>query len=320
MIASSLNSIISPSLDFKENFNRSHFGFSHSLAGHPLFEIPRLVELANFLQERVVCTSGYNLVEQKWSSKPMSTQISETIDRIANIESSGSFVMITRCQDDPEYQLLLSQIISELESLTEFPLKQEISWMDAYIFVTSPHTITPYHLDHESNFLIQIQGEKDVNVFDPFNPSIVTDSELEYYYIGDRENVYYKPEFQDTAGVYHLVPGVGVHHPSRAPHWVKNGDRVSVSLSINFCLRSIDREAKIYQINHYQRQLLKTEPIAPGKSKWRDNLKVFVLSLFSKRKPTNKYELLRSGIKRVTAPFRLAREIVNWLKHHLAQP
>jgi hypothetical protein len=310
--------IIQPNIQFREKFNRLHFEFEHSLAGHPLFEIHRLAELAKFLEERVVCTPSYNLVKQKWSSKPMITQTSEKIDRITNIASSSSSLMITRCQDDPEYKLLLNQIISELENSTEFPLKQEISWVDAYIFVTSPNAITPYHLDHESNFLMQIQGEKDVNVFDPFNRSIVTDSELEHYYIGDRENVYYKPEFQHTAGVYHLVPGVGVHHPSRAPHWVKNGDRVSVSLSINFCLRSLDREAKIYQINHYQRKIFKIEPIAPGKSGWRDTLKFSLLSLLSKRKPANKDELLRSGIKRVTAPFRLGREIANWFKHHLA--
>ena len=61
--------------------------------------------------------------------------------------------------------------------------------------------------------------------------------------------------------MYRLVPGLAVHHPPLAPHWVKNEDRVSVSVSVNFCMRSLDHRAKIYQANRLLRSVgLATRP------------------------------------------------------------
>jgi hypothetical protein len=43
-----------------------------------------------------------------------------------------------------------------------------------------------------------------------------------------------------------MVPGVAAHHPPLAPHWVRNGAAVSVSVSIDFCMRAFDRRARVY--------------------------------------------------------------------------
>ncbi|OYD91987.1 hypothetical protein CDG76_25445 [Nostoc sp. 'Peltigera membranacea cyanobiont' 210A] len=58
--------------NFRENFNSSHFMFSHNLAGYPLFEIPRLVELANTMlsQGKTNKIQSYISkvpVKQKWN-------------------------------------------------------------------------------------------------------------------------------------------------------------------------------------------------------------------------------------------------------------
>lgn len=110
------------------------------------------------------------------------------------------------------------------------------------------------------------------------------------------------------------TPGTDVHHPVCAPHWVKNGSDYSVALSINFCMRSFDQRAKVYQINHYLRKL-GLSPTPPGKSVWRDRLKIATLELISARNPKTKYELLRSGIKRVARPseidWQLKQQFIN---------
>jgi Cupin-like domain len=300
--------VAADSSQFRELFNRASFQFSHNLAGHPLFEIPRLVELTNLIlsqgnPHQITCVSSYSAAQQKWSAVPYQEKIAESI---AHIDSSGSFVMITGVQIDSDYKALLEHIILELEELTGVALRQEITWLDAYIFISSPHNVTPYHIDHEPNFLLQIQGEKTMNLFDPSDRSVLTEMELENYYIGDREYTYYKPDKQDIANVYHLVPGQGVHHPSTAPHWVKNGSQVSVSLSINFCMRSLDQRARVYQVNHYLRKLGLT-PTPPDHSRWKDNAKILSLGMFSKRDPETKNELLRSGINRLKSPFKLLK-------------
>jgi hypothetical protein len=233
------NPILEPvNKDFEQKFNHDSFQFIHHLASHPLFEIPRLVELARLLVEKggrhKVHSSGGNVAaHQKWSDMPWKEQFDLALSQI---NESGSFIVLKTIQIDPEYDAMVKQIVDELSVLTGIPLWKEITWIEGYIFVSSPNSLTPYHLDHESNFLLQIQGEKDVNLFDQKDRSILTEQEIEHYFIGDLQAATYKEENQKKASIYHLTPGIGVHHPPKAPHWVKNGSQYSVSLSINFCM------------------------------------------------------------------------------------
>ena len=49
--------------------------------------------------------------------------------------------------------------------------------------------------------------------------------------MGDGSKAHYREEFSGRETVFHLDPGLAVHHPSLAPHWVKNGDNVSIRRS-----------------------------------------------------------------------------------------
>lgn len=302
---------------FHEKFNQASFEFSHNLANHPLFQIPRLVELAEFISTKlepgkVTCLVGGQIpIGCKWSERVYKNQVEEAL---AHIEESGSSVLITDAETDPEYRALLNQIILELEALTGVPLSQEITWMDAYIFITSPNTITSYHIDHESNFLFQIEGEKEVNLFDQNDRSILTEQELEAYSIGNIESANYRPENQSKACVYHLTPGQGVHHPVNAPHWVKTNQQFSVTLSINFYLRSFDLRARVYQANYFLRKL-KLKPTPPGQSAWQDALKIQLIGLFSDKKPTTKQDVYKSGINRIKELLKLPVRVIRKLKH-----
>jgi hypothetical protein len=291
--------------NFEEQFNRSSFMFSHNLAGHALFELPRLVELANTLIQNgpgtIRCQVNKIPVHLKWMDATLKEQFQEQLpEYIANIEQSESWLLLYSVQRDPEYAALLNQLVDELELLTGEPLRQEMTWLDAYIFIASPHSITPYHIDHESTFLFQIQGERESNLFDHRDRSVLTEQELENFYIGDLGAANYKEENQHRARVYPLVPGTGVHHPVCAPHWYKNGSRYSVAMGVHFGLRSFDLGARVYQVNHYLRKL-GLNPTPPGKVPRLDRLKIQTLGLFSKRKPASKDEALRSGINRLTS-------------------
>lgn len=304
------------SSDFSKQFNRSSFEFSHNLSDHPLFQIPRLVELAEFISQKagsdkVTCMVGGQIpIGCKWSDRILKDRVEEAI---ARIEESGSLVLISDAEIDPEYQALLDRIILELEILTGVPLRQEITWMNAYIFITSPNTITNYHIDHESNFLFQIKGEKEVNLFDQSDHTILTEQELETFYIGNIESANYSPEKQPQATVYHLTPSQGVHHPVNAPHWIKTNQQFSVTLSINFYLRSFDLKARIYQVNYFLRKL-KLQPTPPEQSAWKDALKVRSIGLFSDQKPTTKQDVHKSGINRIKQLIKIPLKIVRKLK------
>jgi hypothetical protein len=286
--------------DFCSQFNRVPFQFLHNLAEHPLFEIPHLVELANSIalkhgKEKVSCLSSNVSANQKWSDMSHKEQVAEAI---AHIEESGSLVLIRSAHLEPDFCILMNQILTELEDLTKVPLRKEITWPEAYIFISSPNSVTPYHIDHESNFLFQICGEKEVHLFDPFDLSILTEQEIEQYFSFNLEAATYRKENQTKAHVYPLVPGKAVHHPSLAPHWVRNGANISVSLSINFCLRSIDLNARVYQVNHFLRKL-GLQPNPPGKSPIKDKVKIMAIGAFAKRKPEIKHDVVFSGVRRL---------------------
>ncbi|KAM3097682.1 hypothetical protein ACKFKF_19245 [Phormidesmis sp. 146-12] len=290
---------------FKEQFNRSSFMFSHNLVGNPLFELPRLVKLANTLIEdgpgTIRCQVNDVPIHLKWMDATLKEQFQEQLpEYIANIEQSESWLLLYSVQRDPEYAALLNQLVDELELLTGEPLRQEMTWLDAYIFIASPHSITPYHIDHESTFLFQIRGDRASNLFDQRDRSILTEQELENFYIGDQGAANYNADNQVHAKVYPLAPGTGVHHPVCAPHWYKNGDHYSVAMGVHFGLRSFDLSARVYQVNHYLRKL-GLNPTPPGQSPLLDSFKIQTLGLFSKRKPSNKDEVLRSGINRIVS-------------------
>jgi hypothetical protein len=288
----------------REDFNRRSFLFSHSLAEHPLFELPRLADLATRILGEPRKTKGVHWhgqgvgISTKWSEVQVAREMQLVCDAIANIEASGSWVLLYSVQSSPEFKVLLDRALRDIEVAVGEPLLDRITWSDAYIFLASPHAVTPFHIDHESTFLFQIHGRRTANIWDQSDRSIITDQELENYYLGDLSAANYHPDKQPRAMVYDLQAGKGVHHPSCAPHAFTNGDTYSVAMGVHFCLRDLDRRARVYQANGVLRKF-GVCPTPPGQSSLQDGLKSRLVGLFSDRKPETKSELLRSGINRI---------------------
>lgn len=295
--------------EFSESFNRLPFEISHNLAGHPLFELPKLRKLAGTLSaktDKIAFFTDSPTLYQGWNRSK--SRDASLVQAFSHLEETNSWILLKSIQDEPEYRVMLDKCLNELQELTGVPLLEQITWADAYVFISSPNTMTPYHIDHESNFLLQIHGEKEVNLFDPSDKTILTDSEIEKYYMGDFNSACYKPEIQNKAKVFQIAAGKGVHHPVRAPHWVRNnGNTYSVSLSVLFFMREFDRQARIYQANHFLRKL-NINPTPPGRSPLKDKIKSFLLSDLG-HKPKNKSDVIRYGLKKYEAPGILAQKL-----------
>jgi hypothetical protein len=197
--------------------------------------------------------------------------------------------------------------MDELKELIGGNLEKKIAWLDAYLFIASPHAVTPYHIDAESTFLMQIHGRKDYNMIDPNDRSVLSDEEIEKYYVGDLSAATFKDECRSKAFVVPMAPGVGLHQPARSPHWVTNGDEFSVTLSFLFLTHEYVMQARVYQANYYLRNL-GFSPSGPRGHGVRDGLKKLVFSNLWHR-PKNKYELLRYGHDKYRKPLDLARRL-----------
>jgi hypothetical protein len=255
---------------FRAKFGQEPFLIGHELSDHPLFAMDRLMRLARTLPEKNV---EYNAGELPISVDPNLTPrngltIDETIHRI---EHCKSWMVLKYVETDPAYRDLLERCLAEIRPHSE-PLHPGMCKPEAFIFLTSPHSVTPYHIDPEHNFLLQIRGSKIVHEFDGRDRSVLSDEELERFYQGAHRNLTFKEEFRTKSWAFNLNPGYGLHFPVTYPHYVANGPEVSVSFSVTFRTPDLDRRYEAYQTNAWLRRR-GWNPTGVGVSPWRDKVK-----------------------------------------------
>ena len=257
---------------FAANYNRACFMFDHQLHLNPLFELDNLAALTERLPaEAVYCSVGAAEVGGGWNQGEDPKRHVPGIVR--SIAEAGALVMLKSVDRDPEFGPVFRQVVAELATQVGDQLIEDLDLGRATLLISSPHRVTAYHIDAEVNYLLQIRGEKQFYVFDGRDRTLVSDAELEAFYAGDFNAAHYRQDRQDSATVCHMAPGKGAHVPVNAPHWVRNGEQVSVSLSVNYDLRSNHQVGTVYRINHRLRRV-GLRPLAPGVSPWRDRLKV----------------------------------------------
>jgi hypothetical protein len=292
-----------------KQLNRAPYLFHHALANHPLFDIPRLLKLAKGVIDRGDPTKFALRIEgdAKFNSAPLRDRL---LQAIRHVEEGGIWFKLSNLEElDGDYGHILRKTIGEVEDLTGLRFRDAVGWSTITVFVASPNMVTPYHFDDEMNFLFQIRGEKDVRLFDQQNRFVLTEKEIERFYAGNPMAGIYRDEALESSTLFHLTPGTAVHHPPLAPHIVTNGNNVSVSVSFGYALAPELYKARIYQANYCLR-LLGFQPLPPGNSRFRDKLKHHTFEILVKSNPASHDELMYSGMNRLKAPFRLAKQII----------
>jgi hypothetical protein len=251
---------------FREKFDREPFLIQHRLPGHPLFELERIMELTRSLPaDRVEYNAGDVPITLDPKVTPRTGLSAE--ETIRRIEECRSWLVLKNVESDPEYSALLRDCLSPMQSIIP-----DMHYFEAFVFVSSPGSITPFHIDPECNFLLQVRGSKFVRMYPRDNPAILTEQELERFYAGASRNLTCRDEEGTTSRLFELLPGQGLHFPVTMPHWVKNGPEVSVSFSVTFRTSASDRREILYRINHHLRRTgLAPRPV--GQSPWIDQMK-----------------------------------------------
>jgi hypothetical protein len=278
---------------FRDTFNRASFQFAHHLADHPLFELPRLLELARSLPDSdVYYDAGDIRVNQRWDETPRTKlSVDQLIDRI---ENARAWIILRGSHKDPMYAGLLDQCLEEVRSQVGAAFPRKIKCARGLIFITSPNRITTYHMDRECNYLLQIHGDKVIHIFDRYDREVLPEEEIERFWAVDNNAAVFKEQYRDRGQPYHLEPGVGVHIPVNAPHWLQNGNNISVTLAITFQFWDAQLD-NIYRTNYFLRKA-GIRPLPPGRSRVRDALKAWTMS---------GARGLRNALRLVTPPFRL---------------
>ena len=213
-------------------YERQPFKFRHEFAENAWFSRDRILELADALPESSV---EYNLadipVSQPATTLPRSgLSLQETV---RNIETCGSWVLLKSVEQHGDYAELMNNCLEEIGDDLGLRVDEMLS-PRSFLFLTSSGGVTPFHFDPEHNFLLQIEGRKKIQIFKPFDSSIVSDRQLQDFAAGAHRNLPFDESIAERGEWFDFSAGEGVYIPFLAPHWVRNTGSVSVSFSISF--------------------------------------------------------------------------------------
>ena len=259
---------------------------THALADHPLLQIDALVELGKRQQAR-------NLVRTHSSDATAGTSFADApklhpneraaATTLADIANARAWMSLLNVQADPTYRAFIDEILDEVRPVVD--LKDAgMCYRAGWIFVSSPNTVTPFHMDHEHNFIMQIRGTKRLYTWEPFDRETVSERAQELFHDShSRDLVTWREDHRGRARVLELVPGLGGYMPSTSPHMVENGPEPSVTISFTYYTDSTRRRELLYRGNAALRRI-GIEPTPVGASLGRDRVKHAVLSSFTSAK------------------------------------
>jgi len=258
----------------------------HSYTGHPLLTLEALKDLAERLHETKTgqvkyLASGVKLDSdfRTLTENQKNLSIAEVFD---NMKNPGSWIALYAVQSDPRYRKLVWDIVKSVKQDWQ---KQDpgVFFVDGYIFISSAPSVTPFHIDRENNFLLQLAGRKKFGVWNPDNKDVLTEEAKEGWIVkSSLSKVKYKNDYLESARVHDVLEaGEGIYMPSTSPHMTYANEDLttpdspySITMGVVFYTKRTRKLANIYFFNTLIRRL-GMAPTAPGKNAVLDTFKYF---------------------------------------------
>lgn len=271
-------------------------GVTHALSEHPLLQIDALVELGRRQQSRnlVRTHTGDATAGTSFADAPnLHPNEKSAVATLAEIEKANAWMSLLNVQADPVYRKLIDEILDEVRPATD-RRDPGMCYRAGWIFVSSPNAVTPFHMDHEHNFILQIRGTKRLYTWDPFDREVVSERAQELFHDShSRELVTWSEAWRARARIFDLEPGLGGYMPSTTPHMVENGPTPSVTISFTYYTDSTRQRELLYRGNAQLRRLGVT-PTPVGASPSRDRVKTAMLSGYTNARNAVRRALGRS--------------------------
>jgi hypothetical protein len=242
----------------------------HKLIDHPLMQLPRLLELAKQLPPKYVrINSGKVAIDATPDQIPGNGLSME--DSFRRLEESDTRIMLKKIELVKEYKDILYSCLAEIEALGH-PATRGIWAREGYFFISSPNQTTPYHMDPEINFLLEVRGRKTFHVLPGEDRSFLSEEDIELFYAGRHHSLPFKEGAREGAVTLTMNPGDGIHVPVNHPHWVTTDNEVTISFALTLQTAETKRRGALYAVNHSLRRIgLKPTPF--GRSATKDFLK-----------------------------------------------
>jgi hypothetical protein len=244
-------------LDVRTHYNEIGFLVEHRLAEHPLFSFDAL--------QRLCRRMPLNAVKYRFGVIPIDSHFDTSIERyqqgltredaIDRLEETRAYIALYNPESDAEYKPVIEGLLGEL-GLALRSRERSFNWYSTYVFISAHDAVTPYHMDREMNFLLQVRGTKTVQLWDPRDDSVMQPAQRDALFSFSQDfRPPYDASLAEKARIFDLRPGLGVHHPFIAPHLVTTGPNLSISLAITFRTPRSDVWSDAHSFNHRFRPL-----------------------------------------------------------------
>lgn len=268
--------------------DKEAFKFHHTLLAHPSLSLENLATVLPRLKDRVVYSKDLlNLADDfegtfKHSSKEKSLE-----EVIETIRTGNSYIMVNGPEADESFKDLHRLLLEDVETLMrQLGVGNKAIDSKLFLFIASPNSVTPFHIDRYSTFLMQFRGTKQVSVFPQWNENAVSSVNREAYIAYANTKLPFNEEIDKLGEVFDFSPGEAIHIPFISGHHVKNGsDDVSISMSIIFNTAQSMAWRQALRFNFTARKIMSRfglQPSAVGQSVIKDKIKAKAWTTFSK--------------------------------------
>lgn len=222
----------------------------HRLMEHPLLHPDALIELGKRLEcaGRVRTHSSDAAAGTPFNTAPrLHPHRKCAAETLQHIHQARAWMSLLNVQTDPLYRTLVDQVLDDLKPNLDRS-DPGMCYRGGWIFITSPHTVTPFHFDKEHNFILQVRGCKTLYVWDHRDTTAASEAARDRFHTHhERDLLHWRDELRERARVFRLKPGEGAYMPSTSPHMVENGDESSITMSFTYYTRATRRDSALHR-------------------------------------------------------------------------
>lgn len=258
---------------FAAAFPNRPFALKHQFASNPLFALDRIVDLVRELPaDSIEYNSGKAAIGQDPDKTPLVDL--DPAEVVRRIETCGAWMVLKRVEQHPAYRAVIEQALDAVARANGHAGLEDAGFEDlrGFMFVSSPDSTTPFHVDAEDNIFVHIHGDKFFTICDNRDGSVVSDDAIEHSLTKHR-NVKYSDDYESKSTCYALKPGDGVFVPYLWPHWVRTGSQFSISLAVTWKTKAVMAKNDIFVVNSLLRRIGFPQR-APGQNRAADAVKL----------------------------------------------
>ncbi len=265
-------------IPFDDAFPGQAVGFTHNLHLDDRLTLAGVADLADRLprQSVIADTAAQPLLVPQGG--PPRGALQRPGDVIRDLHNANAWLTLLNVEDDPGMAEIMNAQLDQLESgmMARRGKRVKMRKRVAFVFVSSPNSVTPVHFDIEHSLLMQVTGCKTVSI-GRWESDAARRHEFDRYWDGSHGRI---ETLQPEDAAYTMTPGRAVYIPPGTPHWVHNGPDISLSVTLTYFTTATVRENRVEDFNsHLRRRHM--QPREPGRSAALDMAKAYAMGAWA---------------------------------------